>query len=344
MERLRILAAAAALREFTVAELVAFGANDNTVRSVLRREGELFEAVAKGGSRRAGKGRPAAVFRAVDLDRIRREVQELERVTAIVPQLIEPRSDTESEQDRLVPIVVAEDAALRAWRAELPEEKVVLAQSARRSLGQAKLADAEGVRSAELTTRAQSVAAFAALAESEAHGQANERAFARAWSALADYADVVAPERAREVMAGLGDLAVRHDQLPPLAVLTDVTVTPAEALPELGAGWIRVNVDEAHHETLWAQKWAESLVEHKLVYGLVVHNRFSGAEFELSLGRVADWRPVPAVVISDEVSAYNVSLVSRAGAFSIPASEGFDAVAETLRSAFANLHVDKVIE
>lgn len=339
MERLRILAAAAALKEFTALELVAFsGANENTVRSVLHREKELFEPV-EGEARREGKGRPANLYRVIDLGGIREEVRELEQVIeSIPPAAITWLPETESEQERLAAIVVAEDAALRAWRSESPEEKLVLAQTARRSLGQAKLDEVEGEVSAALVTRVESVSAFTTLAESEARGDSIEPALInRAWSALADYADVVPTDRVHEVMTSLADFAIRHDQLPPLAMLTEATVTPAEAMPEFGLEWTRLELDESH-EALWAQSWARSLVDHQLVIGLVVYDGgMSDAALERSLGHVADWH-MPAVVISDDVTPDVVVRASRVGAFSLPSSEGPGAVAETLRSALATLN------
>ena len=51
MEHLRILAASAALGEFTVPKLAAYsGANEHTVRSVLQRKVKLFEEIRDAGA------------------------------------------------------------------------------------------------------------------------------------------------------------------------------------------------------------------------------------------------------------------------------------------------------
>ena len=59
MERIKVLTAALALREFTVDELVSFsGVNRNTVRSVLERSPGIVEQL--GAAAPDGPGRPAA--------------------------------------------------------------------------------------------------------------------------------------------------------------------------------------------------------------------------------------------------------------------------------------------
>jgi predicted NBD/HSP70 family sugar kinase len=138
MERLRILAACAALKVFTVPELVVYsGANENTVRSVLQREAGLFErldeprTVGTPGPREMG--RPAVIWRVSDPQRIRRllsdlqsELSGIEREAATAPQ----EREESAYVNHMTAIKVAEDAVLRALEEPNPELRRVLSEAA----------------------------------------------------------------------------------------------------------------------------------------------------------------------------------------------------------------------
>src|SRR4051794_17496413 len=137
MEQLRILASAAALREFQIPQLAAYsGANERTVRSVVRRLPDLFKEIGKEtNSQRPGP--PRKRYRVTDVDQIRAQVAALER-DILRPALIDEVDHDEREmaEQYRAAMIVAEDAVLRAWRDETAEDQHRLARIALRTLTQ----------------------------------------------------------------------------------------------------------------------------------------------------------------------------------------------------------------
>jgi hypothetical protein len=136
-ERLSILAAAAALREFTGPELAAYtGANPNTVRQVLHRERDsrgIFEQVGR--SRRSGRGRQAVIWRLTDADVVLDEiVQEEAKVAELRGSTGVPTQDwsvASSSVDRTETLLAsAEDAVVRGFEGGSPDEQEALAEIA----------------------------------------------------------------------------------------------------------------------------------------------------------------------------------------------------------------------
>jgi len=146
MERLRIIATAAALGEFTVPELAAFsGGNPNTIRSVLRRE-QWFAAV--GTRQRLSTGRPTVVYRVTDPELVRAEILKLEEALGLARAAVSLPEET--DDDRLAALVVDESKALDAARSDSAEERPLLIETARRCLRQSKADQGPRARRAEL--------------------------------------------------------------------------------------------------------------------------------------------------------------------------------------------------
>jgi hypothetical protein len=334
-ERLRILGAAAALGEFTVPRLAAFsGANENTIRSVLLRDRNLFEVVAGVGQER-GIGRPPQRLRALDVSHIRALVRDLERSLGplIRPLELEP----ESELDRLAAVVVAEDAVERAWGADDSSTQQLLALTALESLSQARSAAGEQPAANDaLDRRTESIGVFAELALAQAHGQqltADE--LRRAAEALANLNEL-APERIPGLLTSLVVAAIRNKEMPPIVLVTESNVTPTEAILGLDEhAWTRHTLP-GRRQVVWTQRWAEPLLNKRLMAGVVVHDAGT-AEWELDekLALLPEWN-VPAVVVSRRHSMEAVARVAEAGAFFVPFSAGWQAVAGTLRSALGH--------
>src|SRR5579862_2413976 len=117
MERLRILTAAVALSEFTVAELCAYsGANESTVRSVLQRDSELLERLDS--LEQSGAGRPRGRYRVRDTASIRHELRQFEQNVEMLGAARLEQPPPETTDDRLAALIVAEDAVVRAWDAD----------------------------------------------------------------------------------------------------------------------------------------------------------------------------------------------------------------------------------
>lgn len=343
MEKIRILASAAALREFTAEQLAAFsGANLNTVRNVLRRNEALFEPVDTEAAA-TRRGRPANIYRVIDSERIESEVREFERTAgAAAETLFGQAMRSDPEQERLAAIVVAEDASMRAWQSDDAQEKRLLAETAQRSLH--FVAAGDGVElTPVLSERAESAKAFADLAEADAEGgQIEAKLVQNAWTGLANYAEYVPTERARQMLTCLVDVSMRYEQPPALAVLTDASTNPAETLPQFGNDWARIRFDSrrgrpSRHEVLWAQPWALDLVDRQLLLGFVVSVRgMNDDELEDSLRQVSEWH-IPTLLLADDLKRDLLVRSTRAGALSLPAGESH-VVAETLRTALGALN------
>ena len=134
-ERLSILAAAAALGEFTAPELVAYtGANPNTVRQVLRREQQRSRLFQRTEGRRSGSGRPAVIWRLKDADAIFEEIAaEESRVAELQGSTGRKEQNISSTRgiDRVeVYLASAEEAVIRSYEVDDPWEQEAFARIA----------------------------------------------------------------------------------------------------------------------------------------------------------------------------------------------------------------------
>jgi carbon-monoxide dehydrogenase small subunit len=334
----RILAAAAALREFEVAELAAYsGANDNTVRSVLHRMRTWFQEVDTPAESRPAKGRPRKRYRVADLLGVRAQVRQLEREVAELAETPAP-TDAELEAQRLAAIVVAEDAVLSAWRAEESAERQLLAETAWKSLSQAKSLAQEKPDFA-LERRVQSVDTFAKLAlDRSRERQLPHSWLAKAAEALADFSEVAPQDRVFRFLVGLSDAAIRSHELPPMCLIIDGGATPTDAIPGLTGGAWSTRLLRDGLEVLWVQAWAEPLLNRRLIAGIVVQDPGPTRhlqELESVLGIVTKWHR-PTFVVSKRDSVEVVDRVLAAGVYYMPfESARLDVMTSALRSALS---------
>ncbi len=334
MKRLQILAAAVALGEFRVEELRAFaGANLETVRSVLRRDAQLFEVIRGGANGRPG--RPAKRYRVRDVDRVRQEIRALERDLEAAGAMTSPQLDANSDEDRVAAISSAEDAVLDSWSARTPDERAVLAQTALAALGAARRIMPEDVvaEDAALRRRANDVEVFARLADAEASGKpiGTERLYDAA-TALSDLAEV-APERVPQFILGLSATALRNDQSLPFALALRGHHEPIEAISAIDASsWVKTVALADTNYVLWSQRWAAPLAKHRLFTGTVVGDIDEGT-LDAPLRHLSKWQS-PTIVISERDSVDLVRRVSESGAFFLPVSAGMSGIARTMLHAY----------
>lgn len=318
-ERLRVLAAAVALGEFTYEELRAFtGANPHTVRSVLQRE-DVLEVV---GVERGGRGRPPKRWAVRDRERIRAEVQQLEEAIGV---LREDGAPADPEEDRLAAVLSAEDTLLRAWDPADEADREILTSTARLTIRDALPGDD---RDDQISRRARGVALFARLADEAGRGRPQTpELLGEAAAALVELHQI-APERVPGFLRGLTDIAVRSGVAPPLAVLADHH--PSEVLLGFSEGldWIRQPVDGT---ALWIQRWSEPLLERGLVAGVVVPE-----SLDRSVDDLVSWH-VPKVVVGDSQDIDIVNRLSPRGAYFLSSSATVEEVASTLSRASDNV-------
>ena len=136
MEQLKVLAAALALRTFTVDAVAGLsGVNPRTVRSVLSRNPELVcsverQAPADAAGSQRGRGRPSRRWAVVDGDRVRRFIDEAGSLPRFEPDQLGADADDWQE----VAVTVAENALAQAGSEPDETLRERLISSARSSL------------------------------------------------------------------------------------------------------------------------------------------------------------------------------------------------------------------
>jgi hypothetical protein len=136
-ERLAVLAGAAALGEFTAAELAAYtGANSNTVRQVLQREQKLHGFFERVRSSKHSTGRPAVLWQVTDDHR----AQILEEIADEEAKLAQLKGSVDSYRPLVPPVdpaqrasmlvTSAEETIARSYDADDARERLALAATA----------------------------------------------------------------------------------------------------------------------------------------------------------------------------------------------------------------------
>lgn len=260
MERIKVLTAALALREFTISELAAFsGVNIHTVRTVADRNKDIVEKLDPMSP--AGPGRPAAKWRVRDSEETRRFAETLQTMTP-APPVASPLS-VEDQYEAIVG--VAENTIARIVNQRDPAMQRRTLRSAQSTLHmidsdlKSDFADdaqpwwADG--DSGVAIRASAVDALAALATSP-----ERRLSDKTLSGVADKlaaAMEVEPEHGGAVyFAPLTQLLASRGVLPPLVMVAE------EVPPGLDRGrWIELPVTNADMGArVLTQRWATPFV------------------------------------------------------------------------------------
>jgi hypothetical protein len=363
-ERLKILGAAAALREFTVTRLASYsGAKQDTVRSVLRRDSQLFERVPNAtAAERSGvgaAGRPPGLYRVRDPKQIQAEMADLERdlvllrSSSAVPAAqgvtgegvqtaltAGPTSTRDPDASRLAALEIAEDAIFKSWRAGDPNKAALLANTAKESLSYVSSLGSASQRSGDsIDDRAQNIGAFADLAQVRAtKGHVSLGNLRKASDALAGLAETTPLELLRPFMSIIVDAAIQTNQMPPLEVILEEREQPDAALrTALGTALVEIKVGPTR-KSVWSQPWARALVSVGLPAGILVLDRIeSPSEFEDALAGAIRGRQTPRTfVLGNRFDVELLLRVARAGAVFLPLMANIgNAVASALSKEFA---------
>jgi chaperonin GroES len=326
MERIKVLTAALALREFTVDELVSFsGVNRNTVRSVLERSPGIVEQL--GAEAPDGPGRPAAKWAV-------RDSHETREFTASIQDLAPPPappSPVSVDDQHEAVVSVAEDALTKiADRDPVMQRRILRsAQATLHLVG----SGAESTDTAEqwwvdddseLAIRAQAVDALATLAVSP-YEQFADKALSQTAQRVAAAMEVV-PERGEavyfapftQILAGRGALApllmVAAD-LPPGLAIDHWTELPAEGTEPAAR--------------VLTQRWAAPLVGVADSMPLLIVAGFAAADMLLprTLELLTRWlersraSARPTLVMGDARQVDLLRLAARFGAPFIPGDD-----------------------
>ena len=344
MERLRILGRSCRLgRVHGRATCRVSGASQETVRSVLKRDKQFFRRESgpdpRQPIRRPRRGRPAARYRVEQLTAIRAVILDLEREIDALPGARQaltsqaggvPRRRMVDFEDRLADVMVAGVALVRAWYADESAICEVNADTAMRSVLQARpnnnfALDTSWDRrnSSEEEALERRILSISALARITTELRAID---AEQLGSIAFYISalqVVSPiERVWSLARAFGSIAVRGNELPPIALMTGNDTDPHEALQGLDGGtWIREVVQVAA-EPLWVQEWARPLAASGLLLALIVVDPGSDERLVAALNERAS-KTLPTLVLSDRLDGSVVARVAEAGDVFVPRSAGF---------------------
>jgi acyl-CoA synthetase (AMP-forming)/AMP-acid ligase II len=216
--RLRILAAALALGEFTAPELAAYaGANVHTVRSQLRRDADLFEQVPYDEApRRPGRitGRPPNRWRVTDHRAVLELLQAFDMNLAPLRPPVATVGPDEQQAGAHAALTVAENALLDAWKEGEDDIRALLFDTARNTLQTARAQIAATTDQTEATgsdSLARRAAAVEALLDalSEAHASRRDASRVRRVAAVVgELASTAGWARGADYTAQLVELAL----------------------------------------------------------------------------------------------------------------------------------------
>lgn len=322
MERIKVLTAAMALREFTVAELASFsGVKRSTVRSVLDRDSDIIEQLAA--EVPDGPGRPSSRWAVKDSQATREFTASIQ---ALTPQPAPPSPVSVDDQHEAV-VSVAEDALTRIADRDPKMQRRIL-RSAQATLhlidsdphtASTDTADQWWIDNDSLAAiRARAVDALATLAASP-----DEQFTDKLLSETAQHvaaAMKAAPERGETAYFApfTQILAARGDLSPLLMVAIDLP--PGLNLDR----WTKLPAEETDPAALvLTQRWAAPLIDvmDSMPLLLVV----AGAEtYPQTLQLVTHWlersraSATPALVMGDPRQVDLVALAARFGAPFVP--------------------------
>jgi hypothetical protein len=324
VERLRVLAAALALQDFTVDEISGLsGVNENTVRSVLKREARLLRRADERDDAPIfprGRGRPAKRWVVVDSEMIRKLIDAL-------PKFEPNYGSLETDDWRSVAVEVAEDALAQASDESDPMLLQLLFSSAQSSLRFAENASPEtnGVpwwqtEDGQFAVRARGVDALASLAGPVT---ADERS---SLDVLWDAARLIAaamqavPHRGEaKYFAPLTKVLAHSGKFAPMYLLS---VPEQEPLFPLVDDWTEVTIPDFHVDTgrVFTQVWAKPLVNVSISMPVVVSSGGLDKVVEQMIETIKTV-PRPAVVFGPPDEGTLIKSAGRVGASFVPIDE-----------------------
>lgn len=291
MEKLKVLAAALALPDFSVDELSGLsGVNPSTVRSVLRRNPSLIRRVAEQSARRRAvsapsvRGRPSSRWTVADSDQIRRLIDD----SGALPRFVPSRASTGAGDWREAAVAVAEDALAQVGSESDEALQGRLIRSARSSLffGNAdKSPDNQApwwkTEDSQFAVRARGVDALAAVADlmpakPGAAAEAPTRDTLRDTARYIAAAIRAAPERGEEIyFAPFSQILARSGEFAPLFAVCARDQEPG--FPFAG-DWIEVAPTDfrATAARVMTQTWATPLVNVSACMPIVVSSLKAG--------------------------------------------------------------------
>lgn len=320
MEQVKVLAAALALRDFTVEEISGLsGVNTKTVRSVLQRNPELVRRADKRDATVSvgrGRGRPANRWVVVDSKETRRLVGEIGALPRFEPSY--PSMDADDRQS--VAVAVAENALTQLSDEPDPMLRERLLSSARSSLFFAERRDSPSgsvpwwqTEDSPFAVRARGVDALAGLASQEVLTVSALTSTAQDVAAAMQ----AAPEKPEETyFAPFSQILAQSGNFAPMYAFSG---SSNEALYEFADDWAEIEIPRFHVRAghLLTQPWAMALVNVSNSMPVVI----SATKFNAEVGRMFDGikvLPRPALVFGPPGAAGLIRNSGRVGATFVP--------------------------
>jgi hypothetical protein len=327
VEQVKVLAAALALRDFTVDEISGLsGVNTSTVRSVLKRNAKLVRRIDDHDdvvNFRRGRGRPANRWVVVDCDEVRRLANEIGSLPKFEPSY----ANVEADDWRSVAVAVAEDALTQVSDEADPMLRERLFSSARSSLffaesGSSASNDVPWWRTEDssFAVRARGVDALATLALLPADGSSTADVLRRTARDLAA-AMLALPDRGEATyFAPFSQVLARSGEFAPMYALC---ASRQEPLYPLAGVWTEVVIPDflVGVGRVLTQAWAEPLVNVSASMPVVVSSRKKmSAEVDQMIDSIK-MMPRPAVVFGPLDDGSLIRKSGWAGASFIPVDE-----------------------
>lgn len=330
MERLKVLSAALALREFTVDEVATLsGVKPKTVRSVLGRNLDVVQRLES--TSQGLRGRPSRRWAVIDSDAARDLSAELRGLTADIETHAPPSFGQTDADRRDVAVTVAENALADIVDEHDPSLQHEIAATARTAL---MMADDEPVDAgaddqqpplhwwydddSSEAVRARAIDALATLTSAGRSGGITEGQLATTARAVADAMAIDRSGGDAKYFAPFAHLLASRDTFAPLLTFT----APDEEAPTtlIGSRWKTLSPSSKNMPfALVTQRWAEPLaaVSAAMPVVFVTHHPSSGALVAALLEQTrATSRP--AIVMSGASARELTRESARAGASFVP--------------------------
>jgi hypothetical protein len=334
MEQLKVLAAALALRDFTVDEISGLsGVNPSTVRSVLRRNRQLIRPAGPHGDRSdtngslRSRGRPSNRWTVVEGDQIRKLVEEIRALPKFEPSY----TDVDADDWRSAAVAVAEDALAQVndESDEFLRERLFSSARSGLLLAEEGISSPNGVpwwqaEDSPFAVRARGVDALVALASTTTSERPpGQDVLWQTSQLLADAMQAAPDGREAAYFAPFSQVLAHSGEFAPLYAVCTWNQYPA--YPFAGE-WTEVAMADFHPAAgrICTQAWAKPLVNVSAAMPIVLFSYKMDDEVDQMINGIKTV-PRPAAVLGPTHESLLIKKSGWAGASYVPVDEpGYD--------------------
>jgi cold shock CspA family protein len=330
-----------------VADLVAYaGANERTVRSVMKRDHALFHRTspAQDDERTRALGRPPLTWRVRDMTALRQELLAMEEAIGLLRSGVEPSLEQSRDmRDVSDAVEEAEHSLVEAWeepdpeirRSRLRAAEIAVAPVLRMESLDHVVSHASGSDDAEaFARRARMVDLMARLGDQERHSMtAQVDALLEACSeGLVRTEDVLSTGVAANYLRRIFDAGQTRFDLPPVRFVGSPVTHPADYFAELATtNWVRTST-AGLNATLWNQKWARPLADRGLTVCVILDAGVERGMFSEARELLAAAPNISVLCVSDNADSRFMADLSEAGVVYVPRASGYAGLLRSMKS------------